>query len=403
MKNLKLVVLSLAAALCAGRVSADAAADAALAARLPQIFAQAAEQYRGLLKQMESQPANTHPKRWENGKLVTVKPLDWCSGFFPGSLWYLYEYTKAEDFKAAAEKYTAIQDPVRRYTGNHDIGFMLMTCAGNGLRLAPKPEYKALLMDGAASLAKRYRPDMKLIRSWGPIDNMKEYLVIVDNMMNLELLEWASKNGGDAKFDVLARDQADMTDANHFRADGSALHVLNYDPRHPGRILEYRAGQGATVTGTWSRGHSWGIYGFTMMYRETKNPKYLARAVKSAEYAINHPNMPADGIPYWDYSCPGEERDSSAGAIMASALIELAGYVEGAQAAKYHDFAVKELTALASPAYFAAVGANGNFLLMHGVGSKPANSEVDVPLNYGDYYFLEGLLRFAGKGRRVER
>ena len=397
--KLKSIVLSLAAAMCVGCVGGKAAkpteADAALKAQLPQIFAQASEQYRGLLKRMETQPKNVFPKRWQDGKLVTVRPQDWCSGFFPGSLWYLYENTKAEDLKAGAEKFTAIQDQVRHYTGNHDIGFMLMTSVGNALRLAPKPEYKGILLDGAEALTKRFRPEMKLIRSWGKLDGTKDYLVIIDNMMNLELLEWASKNGGSAKFDEIARIHANTTDANHFRPDNSAYHVINYDLKHPGNILEHRSGQGSPKAGgVWSRGHAWSIYGYTMFYRETKDPRYLERAIKSADFAINNPNMPADGVPYWDYACPGEERDTSAGAIMASALLELAGFVEGEQAQKYHDFAVKALTSLASPAYFAKVGTNGNFLLMHGVGHKPGKSEVDVPLNYGDYYFLEALTRF---------
>ena len=392
--KLKPVILSCALALTVGAVHATPADDQ-LAARLPKIFKEASEQYRGLLKQMESQKPNTFPKRWQNEKLVTIRPQDWCSGFFPGSLWYLYEYTKAEDLKAGAEKFTAIQNQVRHYSGNHDIGFMLMTSVGNALRLAPKPEYKGILLDGAEALTKRFRPEMKLIRSWGKLDSKKDYLVIIDNMMNLELLEWASKNGGSAKFDQIARIHADTTDRNHFRPDNSAYHVINYDLKNPGRILEHRSGQGSPKAGgVWSRGHAWSIYGYTMFYRETKDPRYLARAIKSADFAINNPNMPEDGIPYWDYACPGEERETSAGAIMASALLELAGFVKGEQAELYHAFAVKALTALASPAYFAPVGANGNFLLRHGVGHKPGNSEVDVPLNYGDYYFLEGLIRF---------
>jgi len=397
--TLKPLVLTLAGALCLGCVHTEpVAADAALKARLPQIFAQAAEQYRGLLKRMESQPANVFPKRWEKGKLVTVRPQDWCSGFFPGSLWYLYEYTKAEDLKAGAEKFTAIQDQIRNFTGNHDIGFMLMTSVGNALRLAPKPEYKGILLDGAEALTKRFRPKMKLIRSWGRLDSEKDYLVIIDNMMNLELLEWATKNGGNAKYDEIARIHADATDAWHFRADNSAYHVINYDLKAPGtgKVVEHRSGQGSPKQGgVWGRGHAWSLYGFTMMYRETKNPKYLERAIKSAEFALNNPNMAPDGVVYWDYACPGEERDTSAAAIMASALLELCTYVQGEQSKKYYDFAVKSLTALSSPAYFAKVGENGNFLLMHGVGHKPGNSEVDVPLNYGDYYFLEALMRFS--------
>lgn len=394
MKNL--VTVTLVAAVACATVAAVPADEAKLAAQLPSIFAQAADQYRGLVKQMEGKE-NCFPKRWQNGKLVTVKPQDWCSGFFPGSLWYLYEYTKADDLKAAAEKFTAIQEQIRHYSNNHDIGFMLMTSVGNALRLAPRPEYKGILLDGAEALTKRYNEKLGLIRSWGKIDEKKNFLVIIDNMMNLELLEWAAKNGGDAKLAAIAKSHADVTDRNHFRADNSAFHVLDYN-QATGKILEYRAGQGASSDGTWARGHAWGIYGFTMMYRETKDKAYLARAVKGADYLLSLPTLPADGVPYWDHKAPfipDEERDTSAAAIEASALLELSGFVPGAKGAAYRAFAVKTLLSLASPAYFAKVGENGNFLLMHGVGHKPGNSEVDVPLNYGDYYFLEALLRFS--------
>lgn len=130
------------------------------------------------------------------------------------------------------------------------------------------------------------------------------------------------------------------------------------------------------------------------MYRETKDPAYLSFAQKVADFAINNPNMPEDGIPHWDYGAPGEERDSSAGSIMASGLLELSTFVKGRKGAEYRAFAVKQLTSLSSPAYFSEGDEIGHFLLKHGVGHKPGHSEVDTPLNYGDYYFLEGLLRF---------
>ncbi|MBQ9741542.1 MAG: glucuronyl hydrolase, partial [Kiritimatiellae bacterium] len=137
----------------------------------------------------------------------------------------------------------------------------------------------------------------------------------------------------------------------------------------------------------------WAIYGYTMMYRESGNKAYLDFAQKVADFAINPPNMPEDGIPYWDYGAPGEERDSSAGSIMASGLLELANYVDAEKGAMYRKFAVKQLLSLASPAYFSEGDEIGHFLLKHGVGSKPRGSEVDTPLNYGDYYFLEALVR----------
>ncbi|MDD3543904.1 MAG: DUF4861 family protein, partial [Kiritimatiellae bacterium] len=409
--------LALAVSAAALTLFAAAAApeEKELAAALPAAFARAADQYRLLTEQMKAGNGR-HPKSFANGKLVTIPPEDWCSGFYPGSLWFLYEYTKDPFWKAEAEKATEIQEKVRHYNGNHDIGFMLMSSVGQALRLGAgtpqrKRRYEEILHDGAAALATRYTDKMKLIRSWGKIGDERSYLVIVDNMMNLELLEWDAKRGGAARSAEIAKNHADMTDGHHFRADGSAFHVLNYNQKTPGKILEYRSGQGACASGAWSRGHSWAIYGFTMMHRETKNPRYLERAIRAADYAINHPNMPADGIPYWDYhaaNIPDEERDSSAGAIMASALLELSALAPAAKAAAYRAFAVRQLRALISDGYFAKRGEIGGFLLKHGVGSKPQfiqggkGGEVDVPLNYADYYLLEALLRFKALTEQPE-
>jgi len=363
----------------------------ALRAMVTNSFGVAAEQYRGMLKRLEG-AKDRFPRRWENGKLVTVDPKEWTSGFFPGSLWYLYEYTQAAEWKEAALRYTAMLEQVRHYTGNHDIGFMLNCSYGNGLRLANPDGYREVLLDGASALCTRFVPRLGMIRSWDNFNNP----VIIDNMMNLELLMWAAKASGEKRFSDIAVSHADQTNLRHFRPDGSAYHIVDYNPRN-GKIFGYYAGQGASADGPWARGQSWGLYGFTMMYRETKKPEYLARAVKSAEFLIGHRNLPADKIPYWDYEAaeiPHAPRDTSAAAIMASALLELSTFAESTHAARYRDTAVRQLLALSSPVYRAAVGENGNFILKHGVGHLPGNSEIDVPLNYGDYYYLEGLLRF---------
>ncbi len=396
----RLAILTVAVTMSAAGGAALPENEAKLAALLPAVFAQAAEQYRGLAKQVEGQE-RPFPKSWKDGKLMTVKPQNWCSGFFPGSLWYLYEYTKADDLKAAAEKFTAFQEQVRHFAGNHDIGFMLMTSVGNAMRLAPKPEYKGILLDGAAALATRYDENLGLIRSWnngkakGKLSS-DHFLVIVDNMVNLELLEWAAKNGGDKRFLAVAKSHADKTNLNHFRPDSSAYHIIDYNPKN-GKIYSYRAGQGASADGTWARGQAWATYGFTMMYRETKDPAYLERAMRCADYVLSAPNMPADKVTYWDFKAPGipnEERDTSAAAIFASAFLELSTYAPADRAQAYRSFAVRSLLALASPTYFAKVGENGGFLLMHGVANKPGGGSVDAALNYGDYYFLEALVRF---------
>jgi hypothetical protein len=363
----------------------------ALRAMVPNVFSTATEQYRGMLKRLEG-TKDKFPRRWENEALVTVEPKEWTSGFFPGSLWYLYEYTQAPEWKEAALRYTAMLEQIRHYTGNHDIGFMLMCSYGNGLRLANPDGYKEVLLDGAAALCTRFVPKLGMIRSWDTYSNP----VIIDNMMNLELLMWAAKQSGEKRFSDIAVSHADQTNARHFRPDNSAYHVIDYNPLS-GKVFGYYAGQGASADGPWARGQSWGLYGFTLMYRETRKPEYLARAVKSADFLINHRNLPADKIPYWDYEAaeiPFAPRDASAAAIMASALLELSTFVEASKAALYRDTAVRQLLTLSSPAYRASVGENGNFLLKHGVGHLPGNSEIDVPLNYGDYYYLEGLLRF---------
>jgi len=369
---------------------------------LPRIIEHCAVQTRLMLKDIKGS-WNPYPERLNDyGQRENVSIYGWTSGFFPGVLWKLYEATGAEDFKAAAIDYTDRLFPLRHYSDNHDIGFMLMCSMGNGKDLAPerRAQYEEVLKDGARQLAKRYNPSLGLIRSW----NHYDFPVIIDNMMNLELLEWGAKHpyAGETDkmakerrwLDEIARSHADITDRNHFRPDSSAYHLLNYDPRNPGRILNIHSKQGASVLTAWSRGQAWALYGFTMMYRETGEARYLRRAVGCADFTVNHQNMPSDGIPYWDYGAPGEERDASAGAITTSALLELCGLVDGEKSRVYRAFAVKALATLSSPAYLAKEGTNGNFLLMHSVGGKPGGSGIDVPFNFTDYYYMEALLRF---------
>ena len=412
-----------------------------LKAKLPEIFERSAAHYKALdaaatplRKGKMSNRKGRHNSdlyiphgwnKWKTGKdELDMRPIFWwTAGHYPGSLWYLYEATGNAFFKERATDWTELLAPNSTVDDNHDVGFIMYCSFGNARRILKTDRYDALLAETSASLSKRYNADLGLIRSWGNLDEKKDFLVIPDNLMNLELLEVTAKlgcngqdarcpsfNGQDARcpsdrsrsggdnlrFDKIARSHANVTMRQHFRADGGCYHVLNYDqrPGFLGRIQEIRRGQGAQVGTAWSRGQAWAIYGYTMMYRFTKDPAYLAFAQKVTDFAVNHPNMPADGIPYWDFGAPGEERDSSAGAIMASALFELADFVGGAKGASYRAFAVKELLALASPAYFSEGGEIGHFLLKHGVGSKPGNSEVDTPLDYGDYYFLEALLRF---------
>ena len=411
MKRVALVFCLMSLVLSGGAMPEDE-----LAAKLPEVFAKAAAHYKALdaaatpLRKGEmSNRAGRHnsdlytPHGFNRlARKLDMRPIYWwTAGHFPGSLWYLYEATGDEFFKERALDWTKILAPNSTVSDNHDVGFVMYCSYGNARRILKTKDYDGLLSQTADSLCKRFNEKLGLIRSWGALDEQNDFLVIPDNLMNLELLEAVAAFAGKKRFDGIARSHADVTMRNHFRPDGGCYHVLNYN-QGDGRVQEIRRGQGASCNTAWSRGQSWAIYGYTMMYRSSGFVRYLDFAKKLADYAINHPNMPDDGVPYWDYGAPGEERDSSAAAIMASALIELSQYVGAEDRVRYRAFAVKQLLALASPAYFSEGDEIGHFLLKHGVGSKPAGSEIDTPLNYGDYYFLEALLRFRNARERKD-
>ncbi|HBE41754.1 MAG TPA: glucuronyl hydrolase [Bacteroidales bacterium] len=329
------------------------------------------------------------------GALVTARSNWWTSGFFPGTLWYLYEYSGDVNFRDAAETITARIEKEKNNKGTHDLGFMLFCSFGNGLRLTGNEVYKEVLLTGAQSLITRYRPNIGCIQSWNSRRGW-QCPVIIDNMMNLEFLMWAFSVSGDSTYYKICVSHSDTTIKNHFRPDFSTYHVVSYDTLS-GKVETKQTAQGYADDSAWSRGQSWGLYGYVVMYRETGLQKYLDQAVNMAEFLINHPNMPEDKIPYWDYNAPDipdSKRDASAGAIMASALIELSGMVNEPASSLYLGIAETQLRSLSSPAYRAETGENGNFILKHSVGSLPGNSEVDVPLTYADYYFIEALLRY---------
>lgn len=336
------------------------------------------------------------PRTFVNGELITSGSEWWCSGFFPGSLWYLYEYSGNDSLLEYAKKFTARVEKEKYTTSNHDVGFILNCSFGNGLRLTGDSSYAGVLVTGAGSLSTRFSDHIGLIRSWDFNSENWQYPVIIDNMMNLELMLVASRISGNDKFRDIALSHADKTMKYHYRPDFSSYHVVSFDTIN-GEPHKIQTHQGFSDESSWSRGQAWGLYGFTVMYRETKDRKYLDHATKIAEYLISHPNMPDDWVPYWDFDAPNipdEPRDASAAAIMASALIELSGYVEANFSRRFLNVAKKQIRSLSSPEYLAEPGENGNFILKHGVGSFPHNSEVDVPLTYGDYYFIEALIRY---------
>lgn len=325
---------------------------------------------------------------------------DWRSGFFPGSVWYLYELTGDSTLMPLAHKYTDAIKEAQNLTWHHDIGFIINCSFGNGLRLAKDTAYTSVMIQAAKSLATRFHAEPGVIQSWNVnSDSWQskrgwECPVIIDNMMNLELLFEATKLSGDSTFYKIAVSHADRTLAEHFRPDGSCYHVIDYSLKD-GSVRHRQTAQGYADESIWSRGQAWAIYGYTVCYRETGEQKYLDQALKTFEMMKNHPAMPEDLIPYWDMDAPNipnEPRDASSASCIASALYEISTY-NVPEAASYKAYADKIMESLATPAYRAALGTNGNFLLMHSVGSIPHNSEIDVPLNYADYYFLEALKR----------
>ncbi|MCX6132840.1 MAG: alginate lyase family protein [Ignavibacteriales bacterium] len=327
-----------------------------------------------------------------DGSWKTVAARDWTSGFFPGSLWYLNEYSKDPFFKNAAEKWTAGMAHEQFDTGTHDVGFKIFCSYGNGYRLYPSDEYKKIILQAAQTLSTRFNATVGCIKSW---DNRKwEYPVIIDNMMNLELLFWSAENGGSKQLRDIAIKHAETTMKNHFRPDGSTYHVLGYDTTN-GSVVARNTHQGYADESAWARGQAWAIYGYTMTYRFTHDKRFLQTAQRAADYFISH--LPADNVAYWDFlapEIPNEPRDVSAAAITSSALFELSNYVENPSTrTHYLETAEKILRSLCSAPYLAE-GTNSHAILNHAVGSKPAKSEVDVSIIYGDYYFIEAMLRY---------
>lgn len=361
-----------------------------------KVFADAEVQTKCMLKNVEEirtkKPELVTPRTVEHGELKIVSSKDWTSGFFSGVLWFLYEYSGENEWKQYAESYTALLEKEKLNAGTHDMGFKMYCSFGTGLRLTGNAQYKEVLIESAKTLITRFRPITGTIRSWDHNRDKWGYPVIIDNMMNLELLFAATQLSGDSSFYHIAVTHANTTMKNHFRNDFSTYHVVDYDTL-TGAVVKKQTHQGYAHESAWARGQAWGLYGYTMCYRFTKDIRYLEQAIKIAMFMLNHPNMPKDLVPYWDYNAPkipNEERDASAAAVLASALYELSLYARNGK--MYKKTADKIIASLTNH-YRALAGEHKGFLLLHSTGSKPMKSEVDVPLNYADYYYLEALLR----------
>jgi hypothetical protein len=333
-----------------------------------------------------------------DGNLVTSDAGWWCSGFFPGQLWLLSEYPFDQILRARAHSYTCRLEDQKNNKTTHDLGFMIFCSFGNAYLQTYDNYYKEVLYTASKSLAARFNPLIGAIRSWDYAEWNKQwqYPVIIDNMMNLEMLMWASKQFDEPQFADIAKTHANTTIENHFREDNSSYHVVSFDTTTGLPELKHTS-QGYSHESAWARGQAWGLYGFTMMFRETGDSVYLNQAQAIANFIISHPNLPEDKIPYWDFNAPdipNAKRDASAGAIICSALLELSRFSSQQDSIKYLQVAERQLLTLCSDEYLAEEGENGNFILKHGVGHMPNNSEVDVPLSYADYYFVEALTRY---------
>lgn len=325
--------------------------------------------------------------------LRKATPDEWCAGFWPGVLWYNYEATHDEIIREEAELYTASLEYLSKSPAyDHDLGFLMFCSYGNAYRLTKNPKFKDIIIATADTLATLYNPNVGTILSWPRNTAMLGgHNTIMDNMINLEMLFWASKNGGDKRLYDIAVKHAETTMQHHFRPDYSCYHVAVYDSI-TGKFIKGMTHQGYADNSMWARGQAWAIYGYTMVYRETQDPKFLDFACKVSDVYLKR--LPNDYVPYWDFddpAIPDAPRDASAASVVASALLELQGYCEPEKAKTYKEAAIKMLTSLSSDNYRS--GDKRPSLLDHSVGHMPAGSEIDASIIYSDYYYLEALLR----------
>lgn len=322
-------------------------------------------------------------------------PDEWCSGFWPGVLWYDYEMTGDEKIREKAEKYTeSLEYLSQRPIFDHDLGFLIFCSYGNGYRLTQNPKYKQVILASADSLATLYNPEVGTLLSWPRnVEMLGGHNTIMDNMINLEMLFWAARNGGSQRLYDIAVKHAETTMTHQFRPDGTCYHVAVYDPKN-GNFLRCMTHQGYADNSTWARGQAWAIYGYTMVYRETQDKKFLDFACKVTDAYLNR--LPEDYVPYWDFddpAIPNAPRDASAACVVASALLELQKYCPEEKGKEYKKNAVKMLASLSGDGYRSPE--HRSSFLDHSTGHHPAGSEIDASIIYADYYYIEALQRLA--------
>lgn len=334
------------------------------------------------------------PRSYSDGNHVihTVAPKDWTSGFFPGNLWLLFQLTGQDAYSTRAKEWTAFMEKEKFNNGTHDMGFKIFSSFGKGFQITGRKDYEKVILKSAKTLSTRFNEKVGSLRSWDWNKNVWEFPVIIDNMMNLELLFEATKISGDSTFYEIAVKHANTSLKNHFRKDGSSYHVVVYDTI-TGKVRNKVTHQGFSDESSWARGQGWAIYGFTMAYRYTKNALFLFQAQRTMDFYLENKNLPEDGIPYWDFddpAIPDAPRDVSAATVIASACFEMFGYT---QDQRYLDYANKVLGVLRTDKYILNKDIDAPFILDHSTGNWPKHDEIDGPIVYADFYFLEALLR----------
>lgn len=344
----------------------------------------------------------------DNAQWSYVGYRDWCSGFWPGILWYLFETTQSPQIKSQADRFSRELNPLASQKAeDHDLGFQIFSSFGNGYRLTKNTDYRRVILAAADSLSTLYNPEVGTILSWPrAVQNLEwpQHNTIIDNMLNLELLFWAAKNGGSKRLYDMAVSHATKTMKNHFRPDYTSYHVVVYD-KETGKKIKGVTHQGYADYSMWARGQSWAIYGFTMCYRETGDPSFLDFAQKVTDVYLE--KLPADRIPYWDFddpAIPNAPRDASAAAVTASALLELSVCVKDKDKARFYRRNAEQMLITLSAAEYQS-GAKNSAFLLHSVGHKPRGREIDASLIYSDYYYIEALTRLfkLQKNRSIYR
>ena len=347
---------------------------------------------------LENLDVNTYPGSVDDkGQLITIPAKSWEAGYLAGILWYLYDYTREEKWKIYAQQWTAGLELQKFNKNSHDLLFMLYASFGNGYKFTHDELYKDVLIVGSKTLASRYNPQLGYIKSWDAFypSQTIQFPVIIDALLANEMLFYVSRISGDSSFYKIAYKHALNTKRDFIRNDYSTYYLVEYDTIL-NAVKAKRTWLGYADESTWARGHARAIYGSAVVFRETGDSSFLELSKKTADFYMQHPRLPADLIPYWDFDdrdIPNAPRDASAACIAASGLLELASLLPAKERDKYIDFAVRTLKSLASDKYRNTPNENLGFILKHSTGSRSWNIEVDKPKISADYYFIESLIK----------